>query len=88
MKSVCFSRHVDFTLRENGKAVKVFHFEKGVRYQVENQIAENPFIISQALSIEDIPEVKSEVIEEKPIRTKRKYTRRAKSNGANDNCGV
>jgi hypothetical protein len=88
VKSVCFNKHVDFTLRENGKAVKVFHFDKGVGYEVDNQIADHPFIISQALSITDIPEVKSEVIEEKPIRTKRKYTRRAKSNGSNDNSRI
>jgi hypothetical protein len=92
VKSVCFNKHVDFTLRdEKGNTLKVFHFEKGVRYEVENQIADTPFIISQALNIVDIPEVakaEAPAIEEKPVRTKRKYTRRAKSNGSNDNCGV
>ena len=88
MKSISFNKRVDFTLRENGKAVKVFHFDKGVRYEVDNQIADHPFIISQALKIEDIPEVNSEVVEEKPVRTKRKYTRRVKSNGSDDNSGV
>ena len=89
MKSICFGKHVDFTLRdENGHTLKVFHFEKGVRYEVENQIAYHPFIISQVLSIADIPEVaevETNATEEKPVRVKRKYTRRVKSNGSNDN---
>ena len=92
MKSVCFNKHVDFTLRDGkGKTLKVFHFEKGVRYEVDNQIADTPFIISQALNIVDIPEVakaEAPAIEEKPVRVKRKYTRRVKNNGANDNSRI